>query len=137
MNIEWRKWKDVTDECLRVANSRYAYVVIVASVDCGGIDSMPEVHDVVIRDGKTVRPSIAPDTRVYLLDPFAPEPLAWPLPVGDDAVLRIARERVAEAEEDVENAKAGVANAVKTHAEAEQELAKARAELAALLARKG
>lgn len=120
--IEWRAWREVSDECLLRAIEATVqldcFLHVVERVNVGGITSMGRVHE-VRRDGqKVVRPSIDDDADVYLVDLLGPMVLPWPAPVTRADLLRRAEFEVREAQEILEAAKATLAGAQQGFVEA-------------------
>lgn len=137
MAIEWRKWRDVTNECLAAAQCKHALdLFVVEQVDCF-VDAMAALHEVALRDGKLVRPMIPDDTKVYLFAAFDGKPAPWPAGLSREATIRVAQEKVQDLEGRVAECKGSIELATTELAELEPKLAAEREALAALLAQGG
>lgn len=113
--IEWRAWRGVSDECLLRAIEATVqldcFLHVVERVNIGGITSMGKVHEVERNGQRVVRPRIADDAEVYLIDLLGPEVLPWPTPVSRADLARRAEVEMREAQEILDDAKATLAGA--------------------------
>jgi hypothetical protein len=131
--IEWRTWREVSDGCLlRAIESTVqldCFLHVVERVNVGGITSMGKVHEVERNGQKVVRPIIADDAEVYLIDLLGPEVLPWPMPVSRADLARRAEVEMREAQEILDDAKATLAGAQQGFVEACKGLEIARAKV--------
>lgn len=120
--VEWRAWREVSDECLlRAIESTVqidCFLHVVERVNVGGITSMGRVHEVERNGQKVVRPSIADDAEVYFIDLLGPQVVPWPTPVSRADLVRRAEVEMREAQEILDDAKATLAGAQQGFAEA-------------------
>lgn len=128
--IEWRAWREVSDECLLAAardlwiEERFLHVV--EAVGVGGITSTCKVHEVEYSDLRVVRPSIADDAEVYLIELLFAKVVPWPMPVSQ---IDLARRAEMQAEHDLKIAEAFLSSARESLVEAEKDFANAAEKL--------
>lgn len=120
--IEWRVWREVSNECLLIAERRLwgeeRFLHVVEAVEVGGLTTTVKVHEVEYRDQKVVRPSIADDADVYLIELLSAEVVPWPMPVSQADLDRRAE---MQAERDFEIAEAFLLSAQASLAEAHKD----------------